>query len=255
MSKPLFDDMSDVYEAIIDWPKRLANEAPFFRGLFERANVARVADVACGTGRHADMFRSWGLEVHASDISPVMIQRAKEAFGESQRLRWTVQGFEHPLGPPGYFDAVVCLGNSLALAPDAATAAQALRHMLQALRPGGLAIVHVLNLWKLPQGPCVWQKVVTKSLPRGSSLILKGVHRCADRGYVDLVVLDNASDQEPIFSRSVRFLGLKAQDLDATARESGAVDVTFFGSHQNQPYDALESTDLILVARRGNVES
>jgi ubiquinone/menaquinone biosynthesis C-methylase UbiE len=48
---------------MIDWPKRLANESPFFHHLFDQSNVRRVADVACGTGRHADMFRSWGLEV------------------------------------------------------------------------------------------------------------------------------------------------------------------------------------------------
>ncbi|MGA2441062.1 MAG: class I SAM-dependent methyltransferase [Tepidisphaeraceae bacterium] len=255
MSKPLFDDLTDLYEALIDWPKRLANEAPFFRRLFEQSNVTRVADVACGTGRHADMFRSWGLEVHGSDISPNMIQRAKEAFGESDHLRWKIQGFEHPIGPPGFFDAVVCIGNSLALAPDAMAAAQALRHMLGALRPGGLAIVQVLNLWKLPQGPCVWQKIIRKSLAQGESLVLKGVHRCADRGYVDLVVIGNAADNAPIRSRSVPFLGLKSQDLEAIARESGAVDVTFFGNHQDQPYDAPNSMDLIMVAKKGNIES
>jgi SAM-dependent methyltransferase len=255
MSNSSFDDLTDLYEAMIDWPKRLANEAPFFRRLFEQSKVARVADVACGTGRHADMFRSWGLEVHGSDISPSMIQRAKEAFGESEQLCWKVQGFEHPVGPPGFFDAVVCIGNSLALAPDATTAAQALCHMLQGLRPGGLAIVHVLNLWKLPQGPCVWQKIINTALAQGESLILKGVHRCSDRGYVELVVISNGKDGSPIRSRAVPFLGLKSKELEATARENGAVDVTFFGNHQNQPYDGGNSTDMIMVAKKGEIES
>jgi SAM-dependent methyltransferase len=255
MSKPFFDDLTDVYDAMIDWPKRLANEAPFFRRLFEKSNVRRVADVACGTGRHADVFRSWGLEVHGLDISPSMIQRAREAFGESARLRWKVQDFEHPIGPPGFFDAVICVGNSLALAADAAAAAQVLRHMLAALRPGGLAIVQVLNLWKLPPGPCVWQKIINKSPSPGKPLILKGVHRCVDRGYVDLVVIDPALNDPPILSRSVPFLGLKSRDLEAIARENGAVEVTFFGSHQDQPYDALESTDLIMVAKKGDTKA
>ena len=250
-----FDDLTDLYEAMIDWPKRLANEAPFFLSLFEQAKVRRVADVACGTGRHADMFRSWGLEVHGSDISPNMIQRAREAFGESDRLRWKIQGFEHPIGPAGSFDAVICIGNSLALAPDTAIVAQALGHMLHALRPGGLAIVHVLNLWKFPHGPCVWQKIISKTLAQGESLILKGGHRCSDRGYVELVVINNGKDGSPIRSRAVPFLGLKSKELEATARENGAVDVTFFGNHQNQPYDGGNSTDMIMVAKKGEIES
>ena len=251
MTHTSFDDMTDLYEAMIDWPKRLANEAPFFRSLFEHAKVERIADVACGTGRHANMFHDWGLEVQGSDISLNMIQRAREQFGESERLRWKVQGFEDSIGPAGAFDAVVCIGNSLALAPDTAAAEQALRHMLQALRPGGLAIVHVLNLWKLPEGPCIWQKLIRQTTAQGKSAILKGVHRCQDKGYVELVIIDDGANDASIPSRSVRFLGLKADDLGAIARESGAMDVTFFGSHQHQPYDAGKSPDLIMVATKG----
>ena len=40
----------ELYDALVDWPKRLANEEPFYRQLFERYNVKSVLDVACGTG-------------------------------------------------------------------------------------------------------------------------------------------------------------------------------------------------------------
>ena len=30
--------------------------------------------------------------------------------------------------------------------------------MFAAVRAGGLVVLHVLNLWRLPDGPCVWQK-------------------------------------------------------------------------------------------------
>src|SRR5690242_5485095 len=122
MSQTPFDDLTDVYEAMIDWPKRLGVEAPFFRGLFERFHVKRVADIACGTGRHAAMFHSWGLEVEGSDLSPNMIARARDTFGEPGGLRWTVRGFDRPPGENGSSDAVTCLGNSLALAGDLAAA-------------------------------------------------------------------------------------------------------------------------------------
>jgi SAM-dependent methyltransferase len=251
MSKHSFDDLTDLYEAIIDWPKRLANEAPFYRRLFEQAGVKRIADVACGTGRHAQMFHSWGLEVHASDISANMIQRARETFGESENLRWRVQSFDQPIAPDGPFDAVLCIGNSLALAPDVNVVSQALQYMLRALRPEGLCIVHVLNLWSLPDGPCVWQKSVRKSAAEQHVTLLKGVHRCSDRGYAELVVINDIGNPAPIRAHSVPFLGLKAQDLQAIAHQQGAEDVAFFGNHQNQPYDPAKSADLIMVARKG----
>ena len=44
MPQPAFDDLSDVYEAMIDWPRRLAREEPFYRRLFERSDARRVLD-------------------------------------------------------------------------------------------------------------------------------------------------------------------------------------------------------------------
>ena len=246
MSSTPFDNLTDLYEGMIDWPKRLAYEAPFFRQLFEQAKVKRLADVACGTGRHADLFRTWGLKVQASDISPSMIQRAREMFGESEGLNWKIQGFDQPVGLPGTFDAAVCLGNSLALSADEAAAAVTLRQMIHALRPGGLVIIHVLNVWKLPPGPCVWQKLVRRP---EQSLLLKGVHRCDDAAFVELVVIDPAQ-LAPIRSHSVRFLGLKAPFLHEIARASGADEVTFFGNHQQEPYHSDTSADLIMVAKK-----
>jgi hypothetical protein len=45
MSRDVFSDVTDVYEAMIDWPKRLANEGQFYRRLFDRVGVHSVVDV------------------------------------------------------------------------------------------------------------------------------------------------------------------------------------------------------------------
>lgn len=251
MSETTFDDLADVYEAMIDWPKRLGAEAPFFRRLFERFNVKRVADVACGTGHHAAMFHSWGLEVEGSDVSANMIQRAKESFGAPDGLHWNVGGFDQPIGPPGSFDAVICVGNSLALAPDATAAGRALRHMFTATRRGGVVIVHVLNLWKFRPGRCVWQKITQKTLTQGRALILKGVHRCQHEGYVELAVITYDADNPMIQSHCVQFLGIRAEQLEAVAQKNAAAGVLFFGGHQDQAYNAGNSPDLIMVAEKG----
>jgi len=255
MSETSFDDLTDVYEAMIDWAKRLNAEAPFFRRLFEKHNVKRVADVACGTGRHAAMFHSWGLEVEGSDISPNMIDRARETFREPAGLRWAVRGFDQPPGPQGSFDVVICVGNSLALAADVTAATRALRHMFGATRCGGVVIVHVLNLWTFPSGPCVWQKMIRCPSQQAGAVILKGVHRCGEQGYVELVVINDPAVDPPTRSRSVHFLGLKSECLETIARENGATEVTFFGGYQNQPYDTGTSNDLIMVARKERIAS
>ncbi len=276
----MFDDelVAGIYDALIDWPKRLAHEGPFFRRLFGRIDARRVLDAACGSGRHAAMFHAWDLEVEAADNSPAMIARAKALFGQSgdesgneagrqeRSPRWKVRGFSEPVLPRAPFDAAVCFGYSLALAPDLTTAEAAIQQMLAAVRPGGLLIVQLLNLWRLPDGPCSWQKCQRAKLPFSSPLatgegnaaasphvdevfILKGVHRCGPRGYVDLAVVDLTSTRL-LHTKSVPLLGLEAATLEAAARNAGARKITLFGGYNEEPFDRQESVDLVIVAEK-----
>ena len=244
----MFDQLTEIYDAMIDWPKRLAAEGPFYRRWFQEAGVARVVDAACGTGRHAAMFHDWGLEVEGADLSPAMVHKARTVFGEPPGLRWAIHGYDQPIPAAGSWDAVVCVGNSLALAPDLATVRTAVARMLEALRPGGLLCVHVLNLWRLPDGPCIWQKCLRTQLPQGDALIVKGVHRCDRRGYVELLVADPGG--RLLAHESPLFLGLDRGELETMILDSGGWQVQFFGGYAGEPYDRGASTDLIVVARR-----
>ena len=249
MTTNLFDDLSEIYEALIDWPRRQGNETPFYRRLFAERSVGSLADVACGTGRHAALFHSWGMQVEGSDISPAMIGRARQRFGDPAGLRWIVRGFDQPVTEEGTLDAAICVGNSLALAPDLACVQQALAGMLRAVRAGGTIVVHVLNLWRLSDGPCLWQKSKRCSLPQGDVLIVKGVNRSGRRGFVNLIVC-TLEDPPVLKTESVPFLGLEADELEQMAREAGASSVRFFGDYHDQAYVPLESTDLIMVAQK-----
>jgi SAM-dependent methyltransferase len=245
-----FTELVDIYEALVDWSRRLAHEEPFYRRLFAADSVRRLADVACGTGHHAAMFHRWGLTVEGSDVSPAMIQRASLLHGQSETLRWTVRGFDQVFDPQPLFDAAICVGNSLALAGTRATADRVIGRMLAAVRPGGLAVVHVLNLWHLPDGPCQWQKCRRMTGPDGELLVVKGVHRSGASGYVDLIV--TALDETPrLKTESVPLLGLEADALERAARRGGATQVDVYGGYDSRVYERETSADLIMVARRG----
>jgi SAM-dependent methyltransferase len=259
MQNYAFNDLIDYYNAVIDWKRRLANEEPLYRMWFLRSGVKRVVDVACGTGRHANMFYKWGLEVEGADISQAMIAQARSEFSENDRLRWVVRSFEEPIelwsveDEKRPFDAAVCMGNSLALAPEEASVRKAMERMFAAVRPGGLVFVQVLNLWHLDDGPCLWQKCKklyqTSANDSGEMLVLKGVHRCGTRGYVDFLVA-SAADGELLHRESVPFLGLEAKQLEEYARSAGAKQVHFFGDYQQNSYVREESVDLIMVAEK-----
>ncbi|MBE0418499.1 MAG: class I SAM-dependent methyltransferase, partial [Coriobacteriia bacterium] len=103
------------YDRMVDWEKRLAREGPFFRSLFEERGVRSVLDVGCGSGKHAIMFASWGLEVAGADPSEAMLAQARENARESGAdVTFVSAGFGELGGAlAGTFDAVTCLGNAL----------------------------------------------------------------------------------------------------------------------------------------------
>lgn len=243
----LFRDLTDVYEGMIDWPKRLAHEEPFYRRWFEQCGVRSVLDTACGTGHHAAMFHRWGLRVEGADVSESMIERAKASFGEPDGLTWSVRGFDQPVPCREPFDAVICVGNSLPLAPDMATVERAIGQMFAAIRPDGLLIIHVLNLWHLPDGPCVWQKCRRATFGGNDAIVIKGVHRHGSQGFVELLIA--GPEGKLLQTDSTPLLGLTAEGLRSMASISGGSDTHPFGGYDKQPYDQGNSADIILTAR------
>jgi SAM-dependent methyltransferase len=251
MSSPHFDDLTDAYEAMIDWPRRLAHETPFYRWLFDRVDAKRLLDAACGTGHHVALFHSWGLALEGADLSPAMVNRCRARHGESDNLRWAIRGYDQPVPAAGSFDVVICTGNSLALAADTEIVAAAVREMLTAVRSGGALLIHLLNFWRLPDGEPMWQKCRRAPLPQGDSLIIKGVHRCGSRGYVHMLVTlltTEAGSNPTLRSEAVPFLGLSEVDLEGLARTAGASAVELYGGYDRRSYHRTESPDLILLA-------
>lgn len=248
--EPAFEPEPELYDALVDWRRRLERETPFYRALFAKIDARSVLDVACGTGHHANMFHSWGLRVEGADVSPAMITHCRQRWGERDRLQWVERSFEQPHDPPGAFDAVVCIGNSLAIVPDLDAAEQVLSAMISAIRPGGVLVAQILNLWRLPEGPTDWQKRVRLTDEQGDRILLKGIHRVGPRGFIDVVTLDLSAGGADGQFRTATILGIEAEDLLGVATRAGATDLQVFGNYEQAPYRRDQSQDLILVGRR-----
>ncbi len=62
-SENLFSGFVTDYDRMIDWEKRLAREAPFFKKIFAETKPGKLLDTACATGHHALMFYSWACRL------------------------------------------------------------------------------------------------------------------------------------------------------------------------------------------------
>ena len=100
-----------------------------------------LLDMGCGRGRHAACFAAQGLKVTGIDLSAESIA---EARGNCPQARFEVHDMREPFAQ-GTFDAVVCLFTSLGYSPDHTDDLRALRAAADALRPGGVLVLDLLN--------------------------------------------------------------------------------------------------------------
>ena len=249
-----YNHLSEDYDRFVNWPARLAFELPFFRALFAEYGVHKALDVACGTGHHAIALAREGYALTATDISPAMVAQAQaNAQAAGAEVRFYNLGFgELARGLDNTFGAALCLGNSLphVLTEDALQAA--LRDFAAVLRPEGILVIQNRNFDRVMQ--------------RRERFMSPEAHQRDDREWIFVRFYDFLSENALQFNM-VRLQrgedGIWVPQVDQTRlrpwryaeweqqlQAAGLVMLAAYGSYNREPFDAEESGDLILVAKR-----
>jgi SAM-dependent methyltransferase len=100
-----------------------------------------LLDMACGRGRHAELFAAAGLRVTGIDISAPSIEEARSRVPDAE---FQVHDMRLPFATSA-FEAVVCLFTSIGYSHDRQDDLTALRNAHEALRPGGRFVLDLLN--------------------------------------------------------------------------------------------------------------
>ena len=250
------------YDEFVNWEKRLANEGPFFRELFERVGVRRVVDVGAGSARHAIMFATWGLEVVAVDPDESMLSQARaniarfseEILAGGGSIELLEGGFGDlarlGLGPA---DAVTCTGNALPHVEGRDGLTEALADFASVLVPGGVLVLHLLNHARLidKQVRTIPPKVV--ETPQGLKLFLRVIDYPDSGGYLDFdfMTLSRGEDGEwGLAHRRSPHTAITTETLSSELRCAGFPGIELLGGHDGHALTASDES-VIVVATRG----
>ena len=243
-----YDQLGEGYDTVINWDERLGREAPFYRDLFAREGTGSVLNTACGTGEHAALFASWGLEVVGADISAEMIATCRRKYA-GQPIEWVEAGFSETFDALGRsFDAVTCLGNSWPHVLTDREATRAAQDLARLTKPRGVLVIQQLNYEAMRL--------------RGERLMGPQVRMIEGKETLFLRIFD--LDRDPI-----RFTMVKlTRDVDAWTREdwetehrvwgheavrsllqgAGFRSVECFGGFAPSPFEPSSSDQIVLVA-------
>jgi len=135
------------WDELVGWEKRAAAETAFLSSLIEKFKCKNVLDVALGTGFHSIELLKQGVRVTSIDVSPAMIEVAKQnAKHHAVTLDVTCADWidlDKKLSQK--FDCILCLGNSLACEMDSVKRQKAVYNWERALSENGIIIVDRRN--------------------------------------------------------------------------------------------------------------
>lgn len=248
---PLFDDFSAHYDLFVNWENRLANEMPFLRDMLSRVAARRVIDTACGTGMHAIALIREGYDVVCAEPSGGMLRRVSENAGRAGVEVSCVQaGFgELRRLAPGPFDAVLCLGNSLAHALTREKLIEALADFRAVSRPGGLAIIQNRNYDRVLKDRIRFMPLEVADTGGREMLFLRFIDFGEDILTFNMVTLFKENGAWRYEVGSTKHRPITKAEAELALRAAGFASWELYGDYQASPFDPARSGDMIIVAR------
>lgn len=242
------------YRKLIAWDKRLAREWAFLERPFAAAPSRRLLDLGSGTGEHARFFASKGFEVVGVDVSDAMMERARES-GIPAGVQLIKGDLTHvDTVVTGRFGAAICLGNTLSHITSREALVQMFKGVRAVLMPGAPFVLQILNYEHLVHAGVRALPLTFIEDDEGEAIFLRVMtYKPGGAVVFSPTLLRYRHDQEPpievVTSHSVELHGWNHTEIDEALAGAGFADRQRFGTMADTPFEALESHDLVVMAR------
>jgi SAM-dependent methyltransferase len=206
---------------------------------------ARVLDLGCGAGRHAKYLASKNLRVLGMDLAAGSIREAKKS--ELPGLHFLQHDMRVPFGRDA-FDYVFNFFTSFGYFENPDEHLAVVRNMATSLRQGGRLVLDYLNVRYADSG------LTSEEVKKIDGVIYRLARWTDARSFFKrIVVEDGAGKPLEYVERVARFT---LPDFERMFACHGLSIEDVHGDYQLNPYDALTSPRLILVAtKRGDADS
>ncbi|MFW9889237.1 MAG: class I SAM-dependent methyltransferase [Candidatus Thorarchaeota archaeon] len=249
-----FDVLALAYDNSIDWDSRLGRELPFLQSVTTEYSSSRVLDMACGSGRHSVALASLGCQVVAFDASESMIKAARNHARNSKvEVEFQVtdmQSFSSVVD--GFFDVVLCLGNSLALLPTIEVLHNVVEAVHNVLNPSGSFILQVLNFEEILNSGFKFFPIKGGKTATGDEVVFSRFYDHGDENWSTLVAasfVKRGIEWETAISTQ-RVLHTNKDVVKKALATAGFENFDFFSDYHKKELVPDRSRNLVVWARR-----
>jgi SAM-dependent methyltransferase len=240
-----YDALAPHYDEMTGFQRRFVHEKPFFRLLVEKYNMTTALDAGCGTGFHALLLTQLGVQVTGIDISREMLQRAEQ---HARELGLTVEflqaNFEEPLKRT--FDAIMCLGNSLAHVLTADELRASLSNFAAILVQDGVLIVQLVNFERVLRS----RERIQSVKEREGKIFVRFYDFEPEGVRFNILRLERGGNSFRHTLQSVLLRPIGRDELSQALIRSGFQQPNVYGAISLEDYTPDSSPDLVVIARK-----
>lgn len=240
-----FNSIAEFYSLLFDEKARLSREGPLLLEILKQyKQPAQVLDLACGSGVHSRFFAEQEASVIGVDVSPDMLRYAKRQK-QSANIRYIV-GDIVKLPLIGYWDVILCLGNSLCLLPNRNLLSDFFAQIKNLLSPRGTFILQILN-YEHSDMKEMQTKYVQKEINGKKVTVIKTLIPDKDVIFLAINYFAQVQGKYETSNESNILLKLSSSELVNYADEVGLSVLSVYGDFQKSTFNPTMNKDVIII--------
>jgi SAM-dependent methyltransferase len=237
-------DYLDVYDGSFT-EERARQEVSMVEAALALQKGESVMDLCCGQGRHAVELARRGYAVTGLDLSAEYL-RLTEAAAASVGVRLeTVEADMRAIPAEGRFDALINMYSSFGYLESEADDAMVLTAIGRALRPGGRALLDLLNReWVVHNnGATDWHYGPDGTL----YLEARELDLAASRNHVTFTAVSPSGERRDLDGHHIRLYTLR--EMIGALDAAGLRYETVYGGYNSEPYSP-DTRRMVVIASK-----
>ncbi len=242
----------DIYNLLINWPKRLSTEIPFLTDIIQdRLSIkSALLSIGCGTGQHLfELQNHYDCSITGLDIDESMIEKAKQ---RASTIKFIVADFlDNDTLRNTKFDVIFSLGNSIGLIASASGSYdQVVKKLGSHLTSTSILIFQILNTVKERNNWSAPRQVRTKS---GEYVFLRGFTTTKRFIHPEIITLFRTNEEEEFQLKTTgkaNIPRISVEEMTLLLQQADFTNIRVYGDYNKGPFNADSSSDMIFIAER-----
>jgi glycine/sarcosine N-methyltransferase len=261
-SQEFYTFLEKDYDKMINWEQRLSQEIPFLKTLFCSHQANSILDLGAGTGRHSLALAQEGFEVVGVEPFPPFLKIARiqaqilqeKLIAESRKpkIEFIPAEFSNLLKKvKKRFDALICLGNTLAHLPNLSALKKSCRDFFNLLLTKGIVVIQIIDAEAIPLNEYKYMPVRNWEEQGKEKIILRKYTRIAQDSFaLSAIKLEKEMNGWKLEETSQKLLAINKKELTQALKQAGFGSFKYFSDFKGTPFVSKKNESLILVCQK-----